>query len=129
MGFRVIDVDSWSYRHKKGRDIIVEIQGHRNSLEAKLDLMSEKTGYTCIDLDSMNKTTSAIWVFGLPRTPYIDCYATKISILGPYIKQYAKEHPEAVKRVGEWKAECVMIPKNVFTKLPFIKHFKTINLN
>ena len=27
MGFRVIDVDTWGYKHKNGRDIIVEIKG------------------------------------------------------------------------------------------------------
>ena len=45
MGFRVIDVDTWGYKHKKGRDIIVEIKGERASLELKYDKMSEKTNY------------------------------------------------------------------------------------
>jgi hypothetical protein len=48
-GFRVIDVDQWSYKLKKGRDIIVEVQGQRASLELKYDLFSEKTHRVYID--------------------------------------------------------------------------------
>ena len=44
VGLRVIDVDHWSYNHKKGRDVIVEKDGYRNSIEFKLDKLSEKTG-------------------------------------------------------------------------------------
>ncbi|MFP5261019.1 MAG: hypothetical protein ACLGJB_03835 [Blastocatellia bacterium] len=128
MGFRIIDTDSWAYRHKKGVDVIVDIKGVRCALEFKLDKLSERTQHVCIDLDSIQKTTSAIWIFGLPRTPYIDCYATKIADLAPFTYQYAKDNPGAVKRVGEFKQECVMIPKYIFTRLPFISKFKTIEL-
>ena len=65
-GFRVIDTDHFSYRQKKGRDIIVEVQGQRASLELKYDLLSEKTNRVCIDWDSMIKTQSRYWIFGLP---------------------------------------------------------------
>ena len=48
-GFRVIDVDHWSYRLKKGRDIIVEVKGERGSLELKYDVLTEKTNRVCVD--------------------------------------------------------------------------------
>jgi hypothetical protein len=128
-GMRVIDVDHWGYRHKRGRDVIVEVKGGRCSIEFKYDRMSEKTGRVCIDLDSMNHTDSAIWIYGLPRGSEIDVYATKISDLAPYTHQYIKDHPGALQRVGEFKQECLMIPKLVFTSLPFISKFKTIKLN
>lgn len=127
-GMRVIDVDHWKYRDKRGRDVIVEVKGQRCSLEMKYDRMSEKTGRICIDLDSMNKTDSAIWLFGLPRGLEIDVYATKTTDLAPYAYQYIKMHPGALQRVGEFKQECLMIPKPVFTSLPFISKFKTIEL-
>jgi hypothetical protein len=57
-GFRVIDTDHFSYRQKKGRDIIVEVQGQRASLELKYNLLLEKTNKVCIDWDSMIKTQS-----------------------------------------------------------------------
>src|SRR5947209_6054466 len=99
LGMRVIDTDSWSYRLKRGRDLIVEVQGQRNGIDFKYDLMSEKTNRICIDLDSLQHTDSAIWIFGLPRTPYIDCYAVKTSDLAPYTYQYIKDHPGALQRV------------------------------
>lgn len=127
-GLRVIDVDHWSYNHKKGRDHIVEKDGYRNSLELKLDRMSEKTHKVCIDLDSLRKTTSAIWIFGFPRGNEVDVYTVKYLDLHPYVYQYARENPTAVKKVGEWKQECVMIPKWTFINLPFVFKFKTIVL-
>lgn len=98
MGFRVIDVDTWGYKHKKGRDIIVEIKGQRCSLELKLDKMSEKTGYVCLDLDSINKTSSAIWLYGLPRCNEVDVYSMKIQDLAPFARNWP------IKRLlGEFK--------------------------
>jgi hypothetical protein len=128
LGMKVIDTDGWAYRLKKGVDVLVEVQGLRNGIEFKYDLLSERTNRVCIDLDSINKTSSAIWIYGLPQGSKIDCYATKIADLAPYTYQYAKDNPGAVKRVGEWKGQCVMISKWTFVKLPFISKFKTIEL-
>ena len=124
MGFRVIDVDLWGYKHKKGRDIIVEIKGQRCSLELKLDKMSEKTGYVCLDLDSINKTSSAIWLYGLPRGNEVDVYSMKIQGLAPFAQNWP------VKRLlGEFKQPCALVKKDVFLSQPFVFRFKTIQLN
>ncbi len=129
MGFRVIDVDLWGYKHKKGRDIIVEVKGQRASLELKYDLLSEKTNRICIDWDSMSKTQSRYWIFGLPEGDKIAVYAMYASQLRDFALQYVKSHPESMKRVGEFKQYCVMIPKHTFVSQPFISKFGTINLN
>jgi hypothetical protein len=124
MGFRVIDVDHWGYKHKKGRDIIVEVKGTRCSLELKYDLMSEKTVYVCLDLDSINKTDSAIWLYGLPRGNEIDVYSVRISDLAPFARNWP------VKRLlGEFKQSCALVKKETFLSQPFVFKFKTINLN
>jgi hypothetical protein len=127
-GVRVIDVDHWGYKHKKGRDTIIEVQGQRGSAELKYDKMSEKTGYVCIDWDSMSKTQSRFWIFGLPENGKVVVYAMYASRLRDFALQYAREHPESMKRVGEFKQYCVFIPKRLFISQPFISHFKTIEL-
>jgi hypothetical protein len=127
-GVRVIDVDHWGYKHKKGRDIIIEVKGERGSLELKYDKMSELTKKVCIDWDSLNKTQSRYWLFGLPEGDKIAVYAMYSSRLRDFALQYAREHPESMKRVGEFKQYCVMIPKYIFTSQPFVFKFKTINL-
>lgn len=128
MGFRVIDVDHWGYKHKKGRDIIVQIKGERASLELKYDLLSEKTHNVAIDWDSMSKTQSKYWIFGLPESGKVAVYAMYASQLRDFALQYAKDHPESMKRVGEFKQYCVMIPKYTFISHPSIHKFKTIEL-
>src|SRR6185503_11112721 len=105
--------------HKKGRDIIVEIQGQRGSLELKYDKMSELTNKVCIDWDSMSKTQSRYWIFGLPENGKVSVYAMYASRLRDFALQYTKDHPESMKRVGEFKQYCVMIPKYIFTSQPF----------
>ena len=128
-GMRVIDVDSWSYKHKKGRDIIVEIKGERASLELKYDLLSEKTNRICIDWDSMSKTQSKYWIFGLPENGKVAVYAMYASQLRDFALEYVRSHPDSTKRVGEFKQYCAMIPKHTFISQPFISKFGTINLN
>ena len=124
IGFRVIDVDGWKYSQKKGRDVIVEIQGHRSSIEFKYDRMSEKTGQVCIDLDSLNKTDSATWIYGFPEGEVIHTYSMKTTELGPYAIKWPIR-----RAVGEFRQECALIPKRTFTSLPFVYKLKTINLN
>src|SRR6185503_10039392 len=101
MGMRVVDTDGWSYRYKKGVDVMVEVLGQRCGLELKLDAMSETTGNVCIDLDSINKTTSAIWIYGLPNGGRIDCYSMLISNLAPFARQYPIK-----RKIGEFGGEC-----------------------
>jgi len=127
-GFRVIDVDSWSYRLKKGRDIIVEYKGERASLELKYDKMSEQTGRVCIDWDSMSKTESKYWIYGLPEMNKVAVYAMYASQLRDFALAYVRSHPESMKRVGEFKGYCTMIPKSLFVSQPFISKFGTIEL-
>ena len=123
-GFRVIDVDWWSYSHKKGRDLIVEAKGQRCSLELKLDKMSEKTGYVCLDLDSINKTDSAIWLYGLPRGNEVDVYSMKIQDLAPFARNWP------IRRdLGEFRQPCALVKKDTFLSQSFVHKFKTINLN
>jgi hypothetical protein len=128
-GFRVIDVDSWSYRLKKGRDIIVEYQGQRASIEFKFDKLSEKTGRVCLDWDSMSKTESKYWIYGLPEGDKIAVYAMYASQLRDFALAYVRSHPESMKRVGEFKQYCAMIPKPVFISQPFISKFGTIEIS
>ncbi|SRR5258708_745653 len=123
MGFTVIDTDHWKYSQKKGVDKIVEINGARCGLEFKYDRMSEQTGNCCIDLDSINKTTSAIWIYGLPNGSRIDVYSMRISDLAPFAQAWPIK-----RKVGEngW-VEAALIPKQTFINQPFVHHWKTIN--
>src|ERR1044072_8135009 len=127
-GVRVIDVDSWGYKHKMGRDIIVEVKGQRGSLELKYDRMSEQTGRVAVDWDSMSKTQSRYWIYGLPKDGKIAVYAMYASRLRDFALQYAKDHPSSMKRVGEFNQYCIIIPKETFIAQPFINYFKTIEL-
>jgi hypothetical protein len=124
MGFRVIDVDHWGYKYKKGRDIIVEVKGTRCSLELKYDKMSEKTGYVCLDLDSINKTSSAIWLYGLPKGNEVDVYSMRISDLSPFARNWPIKRP-----AGEFRQLVALVPKATFIGQKFVYPFKTINLN
>jgi len=123
-GLRVIDVDHWSYNQKKGRDVIVETQGHRNSIEFKFDKLSEKTGNIVIDLDSINKTSSAIWIYGLPEGDKVHTYTMRITDLAPFARAWP------IRRcVGEFSQPVALVPKSTFLSQPFVFKFKTINLN
>ena len=123
MGFRVIDTDGWAYSAKKGVDVVVEIKGARCGIEFKYDRMSEQTGNVCIDLDSINKTTSAIWIYGLPNGGRIDCYTMQVKDLAPFARGWPNK-----KRVGEFSLECALIPKSTFVSQTFIKKWKTIEV-
>jgi hypothetical protein len=123
-GLRVIDVDHWSYNQKKGRDVIVETQGHRNSIEMKYDRMSEKTGQICIDLDSINKTVSHIWIYGLPEGEKVHTYTMRITDLAPFARNWP------IRRcVGEFSQPVALVPKSTFLAQKFVYPFKIINLN
>src|SRR5215813_11902369 len=127
-GMRVIDVDHWGYKHKRGRDVIVEVKGERSSIEFKLDKMSEVTHRVCIDWDSMSHTDSKYWIYGLPENGKIAVYAMYASQLRDFALGYVRGHPESMKRVGEFKGYCAMIPKALFISQPFISKFGTIQL-
>jgi hypothetical protein len=124
VGFRVIDTDHFSYRLKKGVDVIVDLKGVRCGIEFKLDKMSEKTGNVVIDLDSLNKTTSAIWIFGFPRGNYIDTYSMRTTDLGPFALNWPVKRP-----VGEFRQLACIVPKYTFLGQDFVYKLKTINLN
>jgi hypothetical protein len=124
MGFRIIDTDSWSYRLKKGVDVIVEIKGERCGIEFKLDKMSEKTHQVAIDLDSLNKTTAGIWMYGFPRGNEVDVYSMKTTELGPFAFKWPIK-----KNVGEWSMPVALVPKSVFIGQSFVHFFKTLSIN
>ena len=91
--------------------------------------MSEVTHRVCIDWDSMSKTQSKYWIFGLPGDGEIAVYAMYASRLRDFALQYVRSHPESMKRVGEFSQYCAMIPKHTFVSQPFVSKFGTINLN
>lgn len=134
MGLEVIDTEKERYRFKKGRDCLVRIKNpdgtyKRNeqgyviqcNIEVKYDAMSETTGNVCIDLDSINKSTSAIWILGLSVGSQIDLYGAFLADLGPYAISHPNKRP-----VGEFQQLASLIPKDEFISLPFIKKLKTI---
>jgi len=138
MGFEVIDSDKQKYQIKKGYDCILRIKNsdgiyRRNDrgqiiqdrAEFKYDEMSEQTGNVCIDLDSIQKSISAWWFFGLKEGNQIEVYLTEILSLAPFAQSWPVK-----KRVGEngW-VEAAIVPKSVFKSQQFIKHFKTIPIN
>ena len=136
IGLEVIDSDKQRYEIKKGFDCLVKVKNPdgtykrngqgvviQNRLEIKYDKMSEQTGNVCIDLDSINKSTSSIWIFGLPYNAKIDTYAVLLSDLAPYALSWPNCLP-----AGEFRAPAAIIPKDTFTSLPFVKKFKTIDL-
>jgi hypothetical protein len=123
-GLRVIDVYWWAYKHKRGRDVIVEVQGHRCSIEFKLDLMSEKTGNVAIDLDSLNMTDSGIWIFGLNDGDLIHTYTMRTTDLAPFARSWPiKRH------AGEFRQPVAILLKATFLGQKFVHFFKTIKLN
>jgi hypothetical protein len=135
MGLEAISTSKQRYRQKKGRDFLVKIKNPDGTykrdergyliqcnIEVKLDAMSEITQNVCVDLDSINKSTSSIWIYGLPVGPHIDLYAMYLADLGPYAFQHPNKRP-----VGEFGQLASLIPKDEFTSLPFIKKLKTID--
>ena len=124
MGFKVYDSDHLRYQDKKGWDKELEIKGVRSKVEIKYDAMSEQTGNVFIDLDSIRKSIAAIWIIGLPQGSKIHVYATFLSDLAPYSESYP------IKRSGgEFGLSGALIPKYIFIALPFVKKFKTIQIN
>jgi hypothetical protein len=123
MGFKVRSSDHLKYQQKKGWDKELEINGVRSKVELKYDVMSEQTGNVFIDLDSIRKSTAPIWIIGLPSDARIDTYSVLLSDLGPYATSYPIKVPG-----GEYHLKGALIPKYIFTSLPFVKKFKTINL-
>ena len=152
-----IKTDRWKYSQKRGRDRIIRLSGPvvaSSSLEFKFDIKSNQYGNVYVDLESMLKTDSGIWIQGLPEgqeipiydlgEPFmcgriIQVYVYPIDQFGPFVLRYAKENPYKVTTGGEFKLESfdprrpyrnkgVKVPKYIFKSLPFIKKFKTIEL-
>lgn len=122
-GMRVIDVDSWAYKYKKGVDVIVEVKGVRCGIEFKYDKMSEKTGNVVIDLDSLGKTTAGIWIYGFKRGDFVDTYSMRTTELSPFAFNWPVRKP-----VGEFRQLAAFMRKEQFLSQPFVFKFKTINL-
>ncbi len=124
MGFKVYDSDHLRYQQKKGWDKELEIKGVRSKVELKYDAMSEQTGNVAIDLDSIAKSISAIWIYGLPEGNQIHVYTMYLSDLAPYAQNWP------IKRLGgEWASPIALIPKATFLGQDWVNKFKTINLN
>jgi hypothetical protein len=90
----------------------------------KFDVMSELTGNVCIDLDSLEKSISPIWVYGLPSEGQISLYTMFLSDLRVFAHSWPIKRP-----VGEYGLPGALVPKEVFLSQSFIRKFKTINLN
>ena len=93
-------------------------------MEIKLDQMSELTGNVCIEESAIKQSIAPIWVYGLPQNAQIDLYTMYLSDLATYVASWPIKHP-----VGEFRSLGALIPKATFISLPFVKKFKTINLN
>lgn len=127
MGFQVIDTDKRRYNEKKGSDRIVKIfkngRWHVCKLEMKFDVLSEQTGNVAVDLDSIKKSDSPIWIYGLPEGNRIDCYSMLLSDLAPFAQNWPTKCPG-----GEFGGLLALIPKHTFLGQKFVHKFKTIEL-
>ena len=123
-GIEVIGSENLKYRDKRGWDCEVRIRGQACKMEIKLDLLSETTGNVCLELAAINQSISPIWIYGLPRGGYIDLYTMYLSDLATYVASWPIKRP-----VGEFQLYAALIPKHIFISQPFVKKFKTINVN
>lgn len=136
-GCYVIDTDKLPYSQKKGCDCFIKLLNPDGSfkrdqrgyvicqpVEIKYDKMSYDTGRVCIDLDSLEKTTAVVWVFGLPEDNRIDVYAVMTSDL----RSYAQECPYK-SFGGEFNIPIALPPKSIFTSLPIVTKWKSIPTN
>jgi hypothetical protein len=134
-GCYVIDTDKLPYNQKKGCDCYIKLLNPDGSfkrdqrgyvicqpVEIKYDVLSYNTGNVCIDLDSLEKTTAVVWVFGLPENDQIDVYAVMTSDL----RLYAQNCPYK-SFGGEFRLPIALPPKSVFTSLPIVSKWKSIN--
>ena len=141
MGARVIDTDRWGYRFKRGIDRHIRMKDGSANVEYKLDLWSNRTKKVCVDLESLRKSDSSIWLFGLPEGEeieiehqgvrfmcgkWIKVHSMYHSKLAPFVHQYIKDNPLCLKELGEFKQKNPLIPKSVFLSQPFMGFFKTI---
>src|SRR5918912_1075239 len=71
LGFEVIDTDGWSYSRKKGVDIVVNLHQdgrvYRQNIEAKYDEFSQESNNVYVELQAIEESSSAIWIYGLPK--------------------------------------------------------------
>lgn len=133
----VIDTDKLPYNQKKGCDCFIKLLDENGDfkkdqrgyiicqpVEMKLDKMSEQTGNVCIDLDSLEKTTAVVWIFGFPEGDKIDVYA----VMTADLRTYAQRCPYK-SFGGEFKLPIALPPKTVFTSLPIVTKWKSITTN
>lgn len=124
-GIELIDSETLSYSQKKGWDCEVRLaSGDRCKIEIKLDQMSELTNNVCIEESAVRHSIAPIWVYGLPSEGSICLYTMFLSDLARYVASYPIK-----RRVGEYKGFAALVPKEVFLAQPWVKKFKTINLN
>lgn len=124
MGMQVIDSEKERYSVKKGYDCIVRINGGSAKIEFKYDAMSEQTGNVCLELEALSHSTSDILVYGLPE-------GNQIQVLTMWLRDALSFAQNWTQRraVGEYRLEAALVPKDVFLSLPFVRRWKTINLN
>jgi hypothetical protein len=132
LGFEVIDTDGWKYQHKRGVDIVVNLnkdgQTYHQNIEAKYDELSQETNNIYVELEAIEESNSGIWIYGLPvkrsETLYVDCYAMFLSDLGEYSQTIQK-----TTLGGEFQRKGVLIPRDVFITQPWIKKLRSIEIN
>jgi hypothetical protein len=124
MGMEVIDSENLSYREKKGYDCLVKINGGSAKIEFKYDAMSEQTQNVCLEIEALSHSTSDILVYGLPEGDHIDVLTMWLRDALSFAQNWPLKRP-----VGEYRLPAALIPKEAFVNLPFVKKFKTIQLN
>jgi hypothetical protein len=146
MGYevKIIDTDKRGYQQKKGTDrllILIKPDGSRFpcNFEFKIDLMSQDTGNVYLDLDSIAKSDSPIWAYGLPEGEKVKVTYKGLTFeSGRTIKVYTMFHDKlapyaqnlpATRRGGEFRVQNPTPEKTSFLGQDFVKHWSTINLN
>lgn len=114
----IVEENIGDYEQLKGCDLIVTKDGRRWLVEVKLDVMSQKTGNVCVELEAMFHSKSELIVYGLPQDQWTDMYIIpRLQLL-----QFARDYP-IKKFVGQWKTQSAIIPIPEFITLPFVKRF------
>ena len=93
----VLASDNERHEIKKGYDCLVRLKNPDDSykrkengyiiqdwMKFKFDLLSEQTGNVAVDLDSIEKSTASIWIYGLPEGNQIHVYSMLLSDLASY---------------------------------------------
>jgi hypothetical protein len=121
----LLEIKGWSVTFNEGEyedlktcDLKITKNGLTLWVELKKDLMSQKTGNVCVEIKALSHSKAPILVYGLPTPYWTDIYKMPLKTM----LQYAIEYP-VKKWVGSPKVYAALIPKDIFTSLPFVRRF------